>query len=130
MMWIKYNANPVANRVEDCAIRAVAVALRISWDEAFDLIADMAKAMGAVMHLNAAFGAVLRQHGFRRHIIPNTCPDCYTVKDFCRDHPEGTYVVGCDSHVVAVIEGNWIDTFNSGAEIAIYYWEDLKNGIQ
>lgn len=51
-MWIRYNANPVANRIEDCAIRAVAVALNISWDDAFDLIAQSAKAMGAVMHLN------------------------------------------------------------------------------
>ena len=40
-MWIKYNANPVANRVEDCIIRAVAVALDISWDDAFDLVAEM-----------------------------------------------------------------------------------------
>lgn len=128
-MWIKYNANPVANRVEDCAIRAVAVALDISWDEAFDQIADMAKSMGAVMHQNAAFGAVLRKHGFRRYIIPNTCPDCYTIKDFCRDHPYGTFVVGTNSHVVAARDGNWIDTFNSGAEIPIYYWEDMSNGI-
>ena len=29
-MWIEYNANPVSNRVEDCAIRAVSVALGIS----------------------------------------------------------------------------------------------------
>lgn len=128
-MWIKYNANPVANRVEDCAIRAVAVALDITWDDAFDQIAEMAKSMGAVMHQNAAFGAVLRRHGFRRYIIPNTCPDCYSIKDFCRDHPSGTYVVGTNSHVVAVIDGNYIDTFNSGAEICIYYWEDMSNGI-
>lgn len=128
-MWIKYNANPVANRVEDCAIRAVAVALNISWDDAFDLIAISAKQMGGVMHLNAAFGAVLRKYGFRRYIIPNTCPDCYTIKDFCRDHPNGTFVVGTDSHAVAVINGDYIDTFNSGAEIPIYYWEDMSNGI-
>lgn len=128
-MWIKYNANPVANRVEDCAIRAVAVALDISWDDAFDQIAKSAKQMGAVMHYNAAFGAVLRKHGFRRYIIPNHCPDCYTVKDFCHDHPEGIYVVGTDAHVVAVINGNYIDTFDSGAEIAIYYWEDIRHGI-
>lgn len=128
-MWIKYNANPVANRVEDCAIRAVAVAMDIPWDDAFDLIADSAKAMGGVMHLNAAFGAVLRQNGFRRYIIPNHCPDCYSIKDFCRDHPEGTFVVGTDSHVVAVINGNYIDSFNSGDLIAIYYWEDTKNGL-
>lgn len=128
-MWIKYNANPVANRIEDCAIRAVAVALGISWDEAFDLIADSAKKMGAVMHLNAAFGAVLRKNGFRRYIIPNSCPDCYTVRDFCQDHPEGTYVVGTDSHVVACIDGRYIDSFDSGDLIAIYYWEDDRNGI-
>lgn len=129
-MWIKYNANPVANRVEDCAIRAVAVALDISWDDAFDLIAHSAKAMGAVMHQNAAFGAVLRQHGFVRKIIPNTCPDCYTIKDFCRDHPHGVYVVGTDSHVVAVINGGkYVDTWDSGDEIPIYYWEDVRNGI-
>ena len=93
-MWIKYNANPVANRVEDCAIRAVAVALDITWDDAFDQIAEMAKSMGAVMHQNAAFGAVLRKHGFRRYIIPNTCPDCYTIKNFCHDHPYGTQEKG------------------------------------
>lgn len=129
-MWIKYNANPVANRVEDCAIRAVAVALDISWDEAFDLIAHSAKVMGGVMHLNAAFGAVLRQHGFERKIIPNTCPDCYTIKDFCRDNPEGVFVVGTGSHVVAVIDGDYIDSFDSGDLLAIFYWEDIRNGIQ
>lgn len=128
-MWIKYNANPLANRIEDCAIRAVAVALDIPWDDAFDLIAQSAKAMGAVMHQNAAFGAVLRQNGFRRYIIPNYCPDCYTIKDFCQDHQEGTFVVGTDSHVVAVINGNYIDSFNSGDLIVLYYWEDTRNGL-
>ncbi|MBO7731768.1 MAG: hypothetical protein J6S67_04430 [Methanobrevibacter sp.] len=128
-MWIKYNANPVANRVEDCAIRAVAVALDISWEYAFDLIAKNAKEMGNVMHSNAVFGSVLRQHGFKRFIVPNSCPDCYSLIDFCMDNPEGVYVVGLDSHVVAVIDGNYIDTWDSGNEIPIYYWKEIENGI-
>lgn len=128
-MWIKYNANPVANRVEDCAIRAVAVALDISWEYAFDLIAKNAKEMGNVMHSNAVFGSVLRQHGFKRFIVPNSCPDCYTLIDFCMDNPEGVYVVGLDSHVVAVIDGNYIDTWDSGNEIPIYYWKEMENGL-
>ena len=128
-MWIKYNANPVANRVEDCAIRAVAVALDISWEYAFDLIAKNAKEMGNVMHSNAVFGSVLRQHGFKRFIVPNSCPDCYSLIDFCLDNPEGVYVVGLDSHVVAVIDGNYIDTWDSGNEIPIYYWKEIENGI-
>lgn len=128
-MWIKYNANPVANRVEDCAIRAVAVALDVSWKYAFDLIAKNAKEMGNVMHSNAVFGSVLRQHGFKRFIVPNSCPDCYTLIDFCMDNPEGVYVVGLDSHVVAVVDGNYIDTWDSGNEIPIYYWKEMENGL-
>lgn len=121
-MWIKYNANPIANNVEDCAIRAVSLALNVSWDDAFDMVARMAKNMGVMPHNNAAWGAVLRQHGFTRKIIPNTCPNCYTIDDFCMDNPEGVFVLGTGTHAVAVIDGNYYDTWNSGNEIPIYYW--------
>lgn len=121
-MWIEYNANPVSNRVEDCAVRAVAVALDIPWDDAFDLIAYNAKQMGTMMHSNAAWGSVLRQHGFVREAVPNSCPDCYTAYDFCIDHPEGVYVLGFGSHTATVINGNLIDTWNSSFEIPQFYW--------
>ena len=97
-MYRYFNSNPVAAREQDCAIRAVSAALGISWDEAFDLIAYNAKQMGATMNNNAAWGSVLRQHGFKKRIIPNSCPDCYDAADFCYDHPEGVYVLGFDSH--------------------------------
>ena len=121
-MWIEYNANPVSNRVEDCAVRAVAVALDVSWDDAFDMIAHNAKQMGTMMHSNAAWGSVLRQHGFIREAVPNSCPDCYTAYDFCIDHPEGVYVLGFGSHTATVINGNLIDTWNSSFEIPQFYW--------
>ena len=118
----RYNANPVANRTGDCAIRAVAAALGISWDEAFDLIADNAKQMGEIMESNAAWGSVLRQHGFRRAVIPNSCPDCFTANDFALDHPHGVYVLGFGNHVATVIDGILLDTWNSSDEIPQYYW--------
>lgn len=121
-MWIKYNSNPVGANTEDCAIRAVSVALNVSWDEAFDMIAKMAKNMATTMNANAAWGAVLRQHGFKRAVIPNTCPDCYTVEDFCKEHPEGVYVLGTGTHAIAAIDGNYIDTWRSGNEVPQYYW--------
>lgn len=121
-MFVEYNANPVSNRVEDCAVRAVAVALDIPWDDAFDLIAKNAKQMGTMMHSNAAWGSVLRQHGFIREVVPDTCPDCYTAYDFCMDHPKGIYVLGFGSHVATVINGNLIDTWDSSFEIPQYYW--------
>lgn len=121
-MWIKYNNNPVGANTEDCVIRAVAIALNITWDDAFDLIAQMAKGMGQLMNQNAVWGAVLRQHGFTRHIIPNTCPNCYSVEDFAMEHPEGIYVLGTGTHAIAIIDGNYYDTWDSGREIPIYFW--------
>lgn len=121
-MYRYFNSNPVAAREQDCAIRAVSAALGISWDEAFDLIAYNAKQMGATMNNNAAWGSVLRQHGFKKRIIPNSCPDCYDAADFCYDHPEGVYVLGFDSHTAAVIDGVLLDTWNSSDEIPQYYW--------
>ena len=121
-MWIKYNANPISNNAEDCAVRAVSVALDVSWDKAFDMIARNAKQMGVMMHNNAAWGSVLRQNGFYRAVVPNTCPDCYTAEDFALDHPSGIYVLVFGNHTAAVIDGNIVDTWDSSSEIPYFYW--------
>lgn len=121
-VYVKYNPNPVGNRVEDCAQRAISAALDVDWDTASDLIYEMARSMGTTTHDDAAWGAVLRRAGFVRQIIPNTCPDCYTVADFCRDHPRGVYVLKTAGHVVAVIDGRAWDTWDSTGEIPAYYW--------
>ena len=122
MAWVYFNPNPVAAREEDCAVRAVSAALDISWEEAFDMIAHNAKQMGAMMHRDAAWGSVLRQHGFYRAVIPNSCPDCYTARDFCIDNPYGVFVLGFGTHTATVIDGELMDTWDSSDEVPIYVW--------
>lgn len=123
-MWIEYNNNPVGRRnVGDCSIRAVSVALGIDWEQAYALLAGNGYRMGDVMNGNTVISATLRQNGFYRYALPNYCPDCYTIKDFCLDHPKGVYVVGTGTHVVAIKNGSYYDTFDSGDEIAQYYWK-------
>ena len=121
-MYRYFNPNPVAAREEDCAVRAVSAALGISWDEAFDLIAYNAKQMGAMMHRDAAWGSVLRQHGFVRATIPNSCPDCYTAEDFAIDNPEGIFVLGFGTHTACIRDGVLMDVFDSRDEVPIYVW--------
>lgn len=127
-MFRRFNPNPVANKTGDCAIRAICAALGVDWDTAFDLIAHNAKQMGEIMESNAAWGSVLRQHGFNRAVIPNSCPDCYTAADFCRDHPRGVYVLGFSGHVATVIDGHVWDSWDSTGEIPTYYWYLAKGG--
>ena len=121
-MWIEYNNNPTGRRVGDCAVRAVSVALDIDWEAAYALIALNGYLMGDMMSSDAVFGAVLRENGFNRAIIPNSCPNCYTTKDFCEDNPNGVYVLGFGGHVVTVKDGNIYDSWDSLNEIPIYVW--------
>ena len=121
-MWIEQNPNPVGRRVSDCSVRAVCLALDIDWETAYMAIAINGMRMGDMMDVNTVWGSVLRQNGFQRAVLPNTCPDCYTVRDFCRDHPRGVFVLGLPRHVVCEIDGDWIDTWDSGDETVLYYW--------
>ena len=125
-MWVEYNNNPTARKVGDCAVRAVAKALNIDWETAYTLIASNGFAMGDMPSSDSVWGAVLRQHGFYRDIIPNSCPDCYTAEDFANDHPEGVFVLGFGGHVATVVDGNLYDAWNSSQEVPIFYWSKKK----
>ena len=67
-------------------------------------------------------GSYLKRHGYKRKAIPETFPDNYTVMDFCLDNPRGRFLLALDQHVVAVVDGNYYDTWDSGREIPVYYW--------
>lgn len=121
-MWIKFNPNPTGRFVGDCAVRAVSVALDIDWEEAYNLISDAGYAMGDMPSSDSVWGAVLRQHGFYRAAIPNSCPDCYTAEDFAADHPRGVFVLGFGGHVASIRDGVIMDSWDSSQEVPVYYW--------
>lgn len=122
-MWSYYNPNPQGKRVGDCTVRAISAALGVSWDRAFELIATKAFEMKDMPSSDAVWGNVLRDHGFRRYIIPNTCPDCYTAAEFAADHPKGVYVLGFGGHVATVKNGVLLDTWRSSKKVPIFYYK-------
>jgi hypothetical protein len=122
MKYEYFNPNPAGRRVGDCAVRAVAKALNIDWETSYSLIVKNGFYMCDMPSSDSVWGAVLRQHGFNKHIVPNMCPDCYTAMDFVDDHNKGIYVIGFGGHVATAINGVLYDSWNSSNEIPIYYW--------
>jgi hypothetical protein len=121
-MYRYYNPNPVgSNKVGDCAVRAVAKALGITWEDAFAKLAAAAYRMGDMPNSNAVISAVLRANGFYRENLPD-CPNCMTIRDFAFHNPVGTYVVGTGSHVVTIINGDYYDSWDSSDENVMYFW--------
>lgn len=121
-MWEYYQPNPCGRTVGDCSVRAISKALNSSWEEAYDLITEFGRNMCDMPSSDSVWGAVLRKYGFYRKSIPNVCPNCYTVDDFCRDYPVGVYVLGFGGHVATVVDGILYDSWDSSKEIPIYFW--------
>lgn len=121
-MWRKFNNNPSGRSVGDCAVRAVSAALGVTWETAYAMMAVNGYSMGDMPSSNSVWGAVLRQNGFYRKAIPDTCPDCYTFQDFANDHTEGVYVLGTGTHVATVKDGVILDAWDSSNEIPQYVW--------
>lgn len=121
-MWRQVNLNPKGKSVGDCTVRAIAIARGSAWVDTYLDLCLMGMIMADMPSANAITTAYLKKQGFERKTIPETCPDCYSVKDFCEDHKEGVYVLGTGSHMVAVIDGNYYDAWDSGGEIPVYYF--------
>lgn len=112
----------------DCAVRAVQVALGISWEAAYTEICLKGYLLSDMPSSNAVWGAVLRDHGFKRATIPDSCPECYTAENFCRDNPDGIHVLGFNNHVATAIFGNLYDAWDSSQEIVQYMWYRKDEG--
>ena len=121
-MYIHANPNPQGSYVGDCVIRAIALATDKSWYDVYVDLAVQGLSMSDMPSSNRVWAEYLKNEGWRRHIIPDTCPECYTVRDFAGEHFKGTYILGTGSHVIAVKNGDIYDSWDSSNETPIVYW--------
>lgn len=122
-MYRYYNPNPRNTKnIGDCTVRAVSKALGVSWNTAYFDLAVQGYLLADMPSSNMVMNAYLHANGFKRYVIDNTCPNCYTIRQFTEDHPYGTYILGTGNHVVAVIDGCYYDAFDSGDEAPLFYY--------
>ena len=121
-MWIEYNPNPYGNRTDDCAVRAIAKALDMTWEEAFLVLCIRALDVAKMPSTDSVWGDVLRHNGFVRESVPDACVDYYTAEDFCNEFFKGTYVLGFGGHVATVENGNLYDAWDSSHESPQFFW--------
>lgn len=126
MGYVNYNPNPRRKLVGDCVIRAISKTLNKDWEDTYLEVVMQGYMMHDMPSSNDVWGTYLSQHGLRRYVIPDTCPDCYTVQQFVSDNSNLTGILATGTHVIAVGDGNYYDTWDSGNEIPIYYWRKEK----
>ena len=121
--WIYANPNPEQKDVPDCVIRAICIALNKPWEEVFWELSHVAGDHHSITSDDHIWGRYLWEFGFIPFKLPVSCPECVTIRDFAEIFNQGTYIVGTGYHAVALIDGNYYDTWDSGNEVAKFFWK-------
>ena len=122
-MWVKIHPNPGKRHVGDCVIRAIAVATGKPWLNVYDELYLLGRDTYDMMSGNETWGLYLYRMGFDPFLLPDACPECVTVREFARRFPDGSYIVGTGSHAVAIVDGDYFDTWDSGDTVPAYFFK-------
>lgn len=122
-MWIRCNPNPLRKETPDCVIRAICIALNRPWTDIYDDLCMLGREECNMPSADAVWGKYLYQLGCRPFLLPESCPECLTVRLFCQMYPRGRYIIGTGSHAVAVLNGNYYDSWDSGDQVPSFFWK-------
>lgn len=122
MAYQYYQPNPHNKAVGDCVIRALCKAFDDDWYNVYAQVTLHGYALCDMPSSNAVWGHFLKDQGYKRYVIPNTCPDCYTIGDFVEDNPIGTFILCTGTHVVTAQDGCIFDSWDSSSEIPVFYY--------
>ena len=121
MSYIYFNPNPKGKHVTDCTVRMLCRLEGFSWLEAFDRLVDISRREYRMPSSDKNWETILSSFGYKKYMLPPSIPDWYTIRDFCRDNPRGKYAIKTTGHVVAVVDGDYYDSFDSGDKEPMYY---------
>lgn len=124
-MWNYFNPNPKGLNVGDCTVRSICAVTGLDWNTVHKALCDLSGDMADMPSADRVWWTLLEQMGFSRKHLIDRCPECYTVEQFAFDHPRGIYVLGPHEHAVAVINGDYWDSWDSGKTVPTYYFRRI-----
>lgn len=121
------NKKDLKDKYGDCTIRALSKALGLSWIETFDMTLPFCREYQTSNIFNADTQIereILDRIGFAYYGISNKKGSKRpTVASFAKEHKNGIYIVKVANHVVAVVNGNYYDTWDSGYKSLYGYYK-------
>lgn len=131
-VYYQPNKMDVKDEYGDCTVRALSKALNCSWLEAFEEMIPICRREQAtnifdvpakkradlLTMLGFTYTGISTKEGTKRP----------TVDSFAKEHKTGTYIVNVAHHVVAVVDGKYFDTWDSGQKSLYGYYTLIEKG--
>lgn len=117
------NKKDLKDKYGDCVIRALTKVMNKEWLEVFDEIHPISREMQVPFNCKPCYEEYLKQNGFEYTGISNKKGSKRpTVEGFALAHKKGTYYLNVANHCVAVVDGKYYDTWDSGTCCLYGYW--------
>lgn len=100
----------------DCTVRALANVFDMDYDDAYDYLAAAGRKCSRGFHFKTLEHPKLKWEAYQA--IKGQSRK--TISDFCKEHPEGKWIIRVSKHVAAVIDGVVYDTFESNPTKCVY----------
>ena len=118
------NEKDIKDEYGDCVIRALTKVLEKAWLDVFDELVPIAREIQTTINNKPVYEECLRREGFTYIGVSNKKGSKRpTIEEFAKQHKTGTYFCSVANHVVAVVDGCYYDTWNSGYKSMYGYWE-------
>lgn len=118
------NKKDLKDKYGDCVIRALTKVLNMEWMEVFHDMIPFCIEQQALHNNQIVYTEYLKNKGFKYVGVSNKKGTKRpTVKSFAKEHKTGIYFVTVANHVVAVVDGQYYDTWDSGEKSMYGYWE-------
>lgn len=133
--WYRYNANSRDRNTGDCVKRALTIAYRTDYNKVSSELNKIKRDLGYdKFNISPVFSRYLSARGdaFRKYgVVDPETGELNTVTKFCEEHPTGTWLllVGKygnqhETHMVAVVDGDYYDSWDSG-DYVVYYCAEV-----
>ena len=117
------NDKDLKDKYGDCVIRALTKVTDKTWLEVFDEVVPFAREHQCMPNSPICYEAYLKKNGFVYSGISNIKGiKRPKVESFAQEHPKGKYLLRVAHHVVALVDGIYYDTWDSGFCSMYGYW--------
>ena len=119
-MWIKSNPNSCGKYVGDCVIRALSIIFEEPWDKIYCDLCVLGLELCDMPSANHVWGRYLESRGFVSKALPFDGRRLAEIASGLK----GKCILATGDHVVAVIDGNYHDAWDSGNEVPLFVWKE------
>ncbi len=119
------NPHPEGKNVTDCVVRAITIAVDDDYLEVRKHLNRVKKELKETSYKNKKFmDKYAKLNGWNKISFPaiKGVPRL-RGKDFVKQYPKGTYILKLAGHIVTVVDGVYLDTWDSTEKMIYKAWE-------